>query len=299
MDLNEIAVFLKVVEMGSFTQAAQQLGMPNSTVSAKVSDLETRLGVSLIKRTTRKLFVTDEGRAYYKRCHKGMEELQAAEDELSAVQKEPQGLLRITAPIELGGSVIPKIVVAFKSKYPKVSFDINLSDRTVDLIAEGFDVAIRAGDLKDSSLIAKKLGSVYFAPFASAQYLKKAGTPTSPKDLRQHSCLQFSPLGIEEWKFAGPKGTVTVPMSKQIVSNEINGIKALTLSGLGIALLPTFLCYSEVQGGKLVRILPEWRSNLRPVQFVYSGQKHTSTKINAFISVGTEIMKESLQGFEL
>ncbi len=298
MDLNEIAVFIKVVEMGSFTQAARQLGMPNSTVSAKVSDLETRLGVSLLKRTTRKLFVTDEGRAFFDRCHRGLEELRAAEEELTAGQKEPQGLLRVTAPIELGGTVIPKIVQAFKVQYPKVNFELNLSDRTVDLVGEGFDIAIRAGDLKDSSLIAKKLGSVHFALFASPQYLKKSGTPQHPKDLRQHSCLQFSPLGTDEWKLQGAKGSVVVSMSQQVVSNELSSVKSLALNHLGIALLPTFFCYPEMQNGKLVPVLPEWRSNLRTIHFVYAGHKHMSTKIEAFLEVGSRIMKDYLASYQ-
>lgn len=298
MDLNEIAVFIKVVEMGSFTQAAKQLGMPNSTVSAKVSDLETRLGISLIKRTTRKLFVTDEGKAFFERCYRGLEELKAAEEELTAGQKEPQGLLRVTAPIELGVIVVSKIVQAFQSKYPKVKFDLNLSDRTVDLVGEGFDIAIRAGELKDSSLIAKKLGSVYFALFASPQYLKKAGALQSPKDLRNHTCLQFTPMGVEQWKLAGPKGAVSIPMKQQIMSNELNSIKSMALNHIGIALLPYFYCQIDQQQGKLVRVLPEWRSNLNPVHFVYAGHKHTSRKIEAFISVASEIMKETLAIYE-
>lgn len=299
MDLNEVAVFIKVVEMGSFTQAARNLGMPNSTVSAKVSELETRLGVSLIKRTTRKLFVTDEGRAFFERCTRGLKEIQAAEEEIVSGQREPQGILRVTAPIELGGSVLPKVITEFHQKFPKVQFDLFLSDRTVDMISEGFDLALRAGDLKDSSLIAKKLGSVYFAPFASPQYLKKMKAPSHPKDLREHSCLQFAPMGLEEWKLVGPKNSVSVPMNKRIVINELNVIKALTLNGLGIALLPTFFCFPEVQSGKLVRILPEWRSNLRPVHFVYAGQKYASPKIQAFISLASELIKSNLQIYEL
>ncbi len=297
-DLNEVAVFIKVVEMGSFSQAARQLGMPNSTVSAKVSDLEKRLGVSLIRRTTRKLFVTAEGQVFFERCTRGLEEIRSAEEELTAGQSEPQGLLKITAPIELGSIILPKVIEKFKNQFPKVNIDLFLSDRTVDIVSEGFDLAIRAGDLKDSSLIAKKLGGVYFAPFASQSYLKKTSSPKVPKDLKDHSCLQFTPLGIEEWNLLGPK-SVTVPMRKQIVINELNIIKALTVSGVGISLLPTFLCFSEVQAGKLVRVLPEWRTNIRPVHFVYVGQKHASPKVNAFILVATDIIKSSLQSFEI
>ena len=299
MDLNEVAVFIKVVEMGSFTQAARKLGMPNSTVSAKVSELETRLGVSLIKRTTRKLFVTDEGKAFFDRCTRGLKEIQAAEEEIMASQQEPQGLLKVTAPIELGSSVLPKVIAEFNVRYPKVRLELFLSDRTVDLIAEGFDLAVRAGDLKDSSLMAKKLGSVYFAPFASSSYLKKNGTPQTPKDLKNHTCLQFTPMGLEEWKLVGSKGSINVPLTQKMMMNELNVIKYLCLNGLGVALLPTYFCYPEVQSGKLVRILPDWRSNLRPVHFVYAGQKYASPKINAFVSIATDMIKSNLQNFEL
>lgn len=298
MDLNEVAVFLKVVELGSFTQAARSLGMPNSTVSAKVSDLEKRLGVSLIRRTTRKLFITPEGQAFYEKCARGLEEIRSAEEEVSAGQREPQGLLRLTAPIELGSTVLPNVIAKFKQQYPKVQFELNLSDATVDLIAEGFDLAIRGGDLKDSSLMAKKLGSVYFAPFASASYLKKNPAPKTPKDLKDHCCLQFTPIGVDEWKLVGPKA-VNVPMKKQIVINELNMIKALTIAGLGVSLMPTFHCMAEVQSGKLVRVLPEWRSNLRPVHFVYGGHRHASPKVNAFIALATEMIQERLASYEL
>ena len=193
MDLNEVAVFIKVVQLGSFSGAAKQLAMPNSTVSSKVSSLEKRLGVTLIQRTTRKLNITPAGQAYFNRCIQGLEEIHAAEMEIAAVQGEPQGLLRITAPIDLGSRVLPQLVSDFTNTYPKVRVELILSDRKVDLLSESVDLAIRAGDLRDSTLIAKKVGSVYFAPFASARYLKAKGIPTHPRDLRLHHCLQFTP----------------------------------------------------------------------------------------------------------
>lgn len=298
VDLNEVAVFIKVVELGSFTKAARQLGMPNSTVSSKVSDLEKRLGVVLIRRTTRKLFVTNEGRTFFERCTRSLEEIRAAEEEITVGLREPQGLLRITAPIELGTAILPTVVAKFKKEYPKISFEIYLSDRMVDLIAEGFDIAIRAGDLKDSSLVAKKLGDVYFAPFASPAYLKREGQPTLPKDLKNHTCLQFSPMGTDSWKLLGPKGSAEIPMTKQFVINEANVLKGLTLSGMGISLLPSFMCGVEVRSGKLVRILKDWRTQLRPVHFLYSGHRNSSLKLNAFIEVGGEIIKENLRILE-
>ncbi|MBX9769040.1 MAG: LysR family transcriptional regulator, partial [Bdellovibrionales bacterium] len=197
MDLNEISVFIRVVQTGSFSLAANQLGMPNSTVSHRVSSLEKRLGITLLQRTTRKLHVTPLGEAYFKKCLQGLEALQIAEQDIVSNQKEPQGLLRITAPAELGSTVLPQIVSDFTKKYPKVQVESILTDRRVDLLGEGVDLAIRAGPLKDSSLIAKKIGSSYFAPFASTKYLKAKGTPHQPKDLSGHDCLLFPPLGLD------------------------------------------------------------------------------------------------------
>src|SRR6185437_12712958 len=159
MDLNEISVFIQVVKTGSFTHAARKLGMPNSTVSSKVSSLEKRLGTTLIQRTTRKLSITAAGQAYFKRCLQGLEEIETAETEVMAIQSEPQGTLRVTAPIELGHGALCSILSKYSAKYPKVRTELLLTDREVDLISESFDLAIRAGDLEDSSLKAKKIGS--------------------------------------------------------------------------------------------------------------------------------------------
>jgi DNA-binding transcriptional LysR family regulator len=299
MDLNEISVFIKVIQVGSFSRAAQQLGMPNSTVSSKVSSLEKRLGVTLIQRTTRKLSITPAGQAYFRRCIQGLEEIQAAEVEIASIQGEPQGLLRITAPVELGSTILPGLISGFANKYPKVRVEVVLTDRRVDLLSESMDLAIRAGELKDSSLIAKRIGSAYFAPFASPRYLKLHGTPTHPREFRTHLCVQFTPLGVDEWKMAGPKGSLNVPVSGRIIVNDLKMVKLLVLKGEGIALLPTFFCHPEIQAGKLVRILPEWRTNTNPVHFVYPAQRFVTPKLSAFIAFATEAMKKSFESFEI
>lgn len=298
MDLNEIKVFVKVVQVGSFSEAARQLGMPKSTVSAKVADLESRLGLSLIRRTTRKLFVTDAGQDYFEKCRQGLESLMAAEEHLTQGRQEPQGLLRITAPIDLGATALPPVIAAYKKKYPKVQIEVVLSERKVDLIAEGFDLAVRAGQLKDSSLIAKKLGEVYFAPFASPGYLKTHGTPKHPKELKNHSCLRFAPMGEDQWHLVGPSKTV-VTLEKNFLSNDLSIIKSLAVNGNGIALLPTFVCMAEVRSQKLIRILPDWRSQVQPVQFVYPGQKFLPLKTSIFMEMATADLKKNLQNYEL
>ncbi len=299
MDFNEVVVFIRVVQAGSFSLAAKKLGMPNSTVSFKLSSLEKRLGVTLIQRTTRKLNITPAGQAYFKRCIHGLEEVEAAEVELATIQGEPQGLLRITAPIELGGSVLPGLVSEFMSKYPKVRVEIILTGRRVDLLSESVDLAIRAGELKDSTLIAKKIGAVYFAPFASPKYLKANGTPAHPRELRNHQCIQFTVLGLDEWKMTGLKGSLNVPVPGRLVVDDLNMAKMLTLMGNGIAYLPTHICYPEVQSGKLIRILPDWRSSLSPVHFVYPAHRFVTPKLSAFMSMASTVLKNSFENFEI
>ncbi|MEK7355953.1 MAG: LysR family transcriptional regulator [Bdellovibrionota bacterium] len=294
MDLNEVSVFIQVVQSGSFTQAARQLQMPNSTVSAKVSSLEKRLGLTLIQRTTRKLHVTPAGEAYFRKCLEGLERIRAAESEVVAAQGEPQGLLRITAPIELGTSVIPLVLSNFVAKYPKVNVEVLLTDRRIDLLADGVDLAIRAGELKDSSLISKKLGSATFSLFASPKYLKGRSIPKQPRDLADHQCLPFTPLGTDAWKLTNGRSTVTAPLRSRVILNDLNLGKNLAVAGNGIALIPTFFCRQELKDGKLVRVLPEWRTGTSPVHFVYPAQRFVTPKLAAFIELATEPIRRVL-----
>lgn len=298
MDLNEVAIFIKVVQTGSFSEAAKQLQMPKSTVSMKISSLERSLGTTLIHRTTRKLNVTPEGEAFYKRALGGIEEIYSAEAELSSLKGEPQGLLRITAPLDLGNSVLPSIIADYSKKYPKVTVDVMLTDRYVDLLSEKVDLAIRAGNLKDSTLLSKKLGSVYFAPFASPKYIKQFGKVDHPRELTKHPMLHFSPLG-NEWRLAGPKGTLDIPVTGKLILNNLLMIKSMALIGEGIAYLPTYYCYQEVKDKKLVRLLPEWRSPLNNVHFVYPSQKFVKPKLKAFIEMASEPLKGNFEDFEI
>lgn len=288
MDLNAIRVFIKVVQAGSFVRAARQLGIPSSTASAKVSALEASLGVTLLQRTTRKLHLTEAGQLFFIRCLKGFDEISSAEAEVKSAQEEVKGHLRVTAPFDLGSTCLMGLISAFKRKYPRVTLELILSDSFKDLLSEGIDLAIRAGSLSDSSLIAKRLGIATWAPFASPSYLKRAGTPSHPKDLGKHSCLQFSPLGTEGWKFSNGRTTVVVPLPFEIGGNDVNLIKALAVSGNGIALLPTFACLNEIKDRKLIQILSEWSVFSDPIHLVYPRQKFVPLKVRAFVDVATE-----------
>ncbi|WII73829.1 LysR family transcriptional regulator [Bdellovibrio sp. 22V] len=300
MDLNEIMIFVKVVQAGSFNQAAKLLGMPNSTVSAKVSALEKRLGVTLLHRTTRKLQITQAGQAFFNRSLTALQELQGAEAEVTLNQGEPQGVLRLTAPSVFGSTLLPEVISQYLEKYPKMTVDLIFADRVVDLISEGVDLAIRAGELQDSTLIAKKIGVSYFAPFASAAYLKKNGTPIHPKDLRSHKCLQFAPLGRDKWELVNKnKNKISVSLVGKVIADDLHVIKDFALNGEGIALLPTFLCEMETKKNRLVRILPEWRSDVRNIHFVYPPQKFPAPKFQAFMDIALDVLKNRLKETEL
>jgi DNA-binding transcriptional LysR family regulator len=298
MDLNEIMVFIKVVQKGSFTGAAGALKMPKSTVSMKVSSLEKRLGITLIKRSTRKLRLTQAGEGFFRRAIKGVDEILAAEIEVRSENLEPHGRFRITAPVDFGNNILPELTTLFLKKYPKVQLDILLSDRKVDFLEEEVDLAIRAGELKDSALIAKRVGEVAFRIFAAPKYLKIHGTPSTLKELESHDCVLVSALSSGGWKLQSTKRSVTIPLVGKVIVNDFNLALSLAIQGAGITLLPTYLCQEDVRLGKLLPILGEWRSNVSPIHFVYPHQRHTQLVTKAFIELSTIHLQRQLKLFE-
>lgn len=299
MDLNEISFFVQVVQSGSFSKAALQLNIPKSTISHKVASLEKRLGITLIQRTTRQQNITSAGRAYYEKCVQALEEIKTAESALSASQSEPQGMLRITAPAELGGTVLPEIISKYTHQFPRVEVELLLTDRQVDLLSEKVDLAIRVGQLKDSSLRAKKVGSVYFAPFASPEYLKSRSHPLQPKDLKSHDVLRFTPLAQELQRMTGPRGSVPITFHSRVAANSLEIIRNLAVQGEGIAFLPTYYCYPEVKEGRLIRLLGEWKTAVNPVHFVSPAQKYPRPLLSAFMSLAIHDLRPIFDRFEL
>src|SRR5258708_38364368 len=210
MDLNEMLVFARVVQAGSFTTAAAALGMPKSTVSRKVSELEERLKARLLQRTTRKLSLTDVGRTYYDYCARIVGEVEDAERAVSSLQETPRGLLRVTAPINV--AFLGPIVSDFLKRYPEVRLELFCTGRSVDLVEERFDIGIRAGTLADSTLIAKSLGTVKWFLVATPAYLKKHGRPKSPEDLKKHDCMFFG-AGLDGTGLRLGKGETSVQLT--------------------------------------------------------------------------------------
>lgn len=281
MDLNAIAVFVKVVQAGSFSRAARLLGMPNTTVSAKVARLEKHLGVTLIQRTTRKLNVTPQGRAYFDHCVNGLEELAAGESLLTSASGEPTGLLRITAPVDVGHHVLPPIVHDYLRAHPKVRIELVVTNRMVDLVAEGVDLAIRAGELKDSTLAARPFITYQGGLWASRTYVASRGDPKTPDELARHDGLFFSRLPREALRLASGRKKADVPLSWRIAADDLETLRAFVLQGDGIGAMPDYLARDHA--GEIVRVLPDWSWTRAALSFVYPGRRFVPPTVRSFI----------------
>ncbi len=289
MNLDAIAVFVRVVETGSFSAAARRLGMPKATVSAKVARLEKELGVSLIQRTTRQLRVTEAGEQYFRHCASAIREVELAEAALQSTASRPSGVLKVTSPVDVGHTLLPRIVHAYAAKYPQVSVELLVTNRIVDLVGEGIDLAIRPSPaLKDSSLIAQRYFEMGSNLWASPEYLRRLGAPSHPHDLKGASFLGFPPLS--SMVLTDGRSEFEVAITGRVRADDFETIKALLLLGDGIAWLPDFLAEEAAEAGTLVPVLPQWRPKERAAfYFVYVGRKYGLPKVQAFIETALEV----------
>jgi DNA-binding transcriptional LysR family regulator len=289
MSLDAIPVFVKVVEAGSFSGAARLLDMPKTTVSAKIAALEKRLRVKLIQRTTRKLRVTEAGTKYFHHCANAVREMELGEAALQSTQGEPTGVLKVTAPVDIGHLLLPHIIRAYLARYPGATVELLVSNRIVDLIVEGVDLANRAGTLKDSSLIAKRFFDSGSRLWASPTYLEQFGSPTHPRSLTKASFVGIK--GFNTLRLAKGKSEVEVAMVGRVVADDLEAVKALAVLGEGIAWLPDFLAADAVKAGTLVSVLSDWKSKaMGNVYFVYAGRQYASPKVQAFIQVALDVV---------
>ena len=282
MDLNEMLVFARVVQAGSFTAASTELGMPKSTVSRKVSELEERLKARLLQRTTRKLSLTDVGRIYYEHCARIVGEVEDAERAVSSLQETPRGVLRVTAPVN--AAFLGPIIGDFLKRYPEVRLDLFCTSRSVDLVEERFDVAIRAGELSDSTLVARSLGRSGWFLVATPAYLKRRGRPRSPEDLKKHDCLFFG-VGLDGARVRLERGAESVQVAPpaRMVVTDFDILYASAIAGLGVALLPAFRCLEDLRARRFERVLREWSAPSTPVHVVYPSTRFVSPKVKAFV----------------
>lgn len=292
-DLNEIVVFAKVVETRSFTAAAQQLGLPKSTVSRKVSQLEERLAARLIQRTTRKLSLTEIGQAFYERCAKIVTDIAVAEQVVVDMQSTPRGLLRVTAPVDLGSFRLAELTARFLADHPDVHVHLELTDRVIDLVDEGYDLALRFGPLGESSLIARRLCAMTLRLYASPGYLARRGTPRDPDELAEHDLLAFVPSArMATWTLVGPDGgTAELTPSARLSSNNLLAIRQALQADAGIAFMPEFVLGDHVGAVDLVPLLPEWTSKGSELFAVYPSVRNMSPKVRVFLDYLAEHLR--------
>src|SRR5215471_374237 len=284
MDLNELLVFTRVVQAGSFSAAAALLKMPKSSVSRQVSDLEERIGARLLQRTTRRLGLTDAGRIYFERAAPIVAEIEQADRAVSELQASPRGLLRVTVPLSF--SVLGPMIASFLEKYPEVRAELVSTDRVVDLVKEGFDVAIRAGHLIDSTLVARRLGNIKSVLIAAPAYLKRHPRLKSPSDLEKHACIAFIPVPRPTlWTLHFGERKVDVAISARMMTNDGDLILAAARAGIGVAWLPEQFCAEDLRLGQVKRVLENWSSPETPVHAVYPTARHLSPKVSAFVDL--------------
>ncbi|MBX5021887.1 LysR family transcriptional regulator [Rhizobium lentis] len=286
LDLNDIVVFARVVEAGSFTAAARLLAMPKTTVSRRIAALEREVGVRLLQRTTRSLRLTDAGRLYYEESSQALQALEQANLRLAEVRAEPAGTIRISAPVGFGGHFLSAAISDFLAIYPKTKVELRLTDDRLNLIENGIDLAFRTGILEDSTLIARKLGSTYRILCASPDYLARFGVPDHPADLARHACVIAGPSAAgANWvlESAGIKETVTV--SGRFAANEIQAVMTAAIAGFGIAQLPQRMAAACIADGRLRRVLDGYTTPPGGLHVVYPSNQHVSPLVKAFIQL--------------
>ncbi|WP_342240957.1 LysR family transcriptional regulator [Inquilinus sp. OTU3971] len=289
LDLNDIQVFARVIEAGSFTAAARLLGMPKTTVSRRIAALEREVGVRLLQRTTRSLSLTDAGRLYYEQSSQALRLIDEANLRLAEARTEPSGTIRISAPVGFGGHFLTATVFDFLSAHPKTRVELRLTDDRLNLVEDGIDLAFRTGVLPDSTLIARRLGSTHRILCASPDYLERCGEPAAPADLARHDCVIAgrSAAGAA-WVLDGPEGRETVTVSGRFAANEMQPVLAAAIAGHGIAQLPLGIAKAPVADGRLRRVLPEHATPAGGLYAVYPSGQHLSPLVRAFIELAAE-----------
>ncbi|MDX1650074.1 MAG: LysR family transcriptional regulator [Myxococcota bacterium] len=276
-----MVVFARVVQEGSFSGAARRLGLSKATVSREIAELERRLGAQLLRRTTRRMSLTEVGELFHARCQRVVEEAEAAERSVSRLQAEPRGRIRLAAPMSFGHRQLAPRLPAFVARHPQVHVDVDLTDRTIDLVAEKFDLAVRvsAGRPAEQTLVARRLAPVRLLVCAAPAYLERAGTPGTPEALAEHVCLTYRPPP-QTWAFAGDR---SVAVRGPLNADNGDALREAALAGLGIVQLPTFLVGDDVRAGRLVPLLAEHTDRVGGVYSVYPESRHLSPKVRAFI----------------
>jgi DNA-binding transcriptional LysR family regulator len=292
MQLDDMRIFVATVDAHNFTAAAKRLALSKQFVSRRVMALEEALGVQLLIRNTRKLAVTELGQEFYERARRILGEVEDAEQAMSLRRAGPRGLLRVSAPMSFGMTHLSPLVASFLREHDEVRFDMELSDRTVDVVGEGFDMAIRIGTLPDSTLIAQKLVDVRMVVCCSPGYVRRRGAPVRPGELARHSCLSYGHGGAVSWDFVVDGVLKGVEVRGPLRANNGEIVRDAAIAGLGIVRLPDFIVSHALGSGQLVRVLDEFLPSASTVYAVYPQHRQSSVSIRAFV----EFLREGLRG---
>lgn len=295
IDRNAMALYVKVVENRSFSETARREDVPVSTVSRKIAELENALGVKLLERSTRQLRVTDIGRDYYEHCRRGLEEFDMANLLVNNRQREVSGTLRISVPPNLSDVIVAPLITAFRKHYPNVLFRILVADRNMHLIEDGIDLALRVGELADSSMVARPALRYRHLLVASPEYLARAGQPSRPDELRDHPLITFSHWFVEpRWALTNGEVVEEILINPRFSINEYNGIQRAVLDGHGIGEIPSIICRGQLETGELIEVMTDWRFNPVTLSIVYSSRQHLSRLVSLFKDFCIKYMAEQL-----
>jgi DNA-binding transcriptional LysR family regulator len=290
--LTSMSIFVRVVTLGGFAAAAREADMSATMVAKHVQALEAHLGSRLLNRTTRHQRLTEVGEIYFERCRKLLSEVDAADSSVSQLRAAPRGTLRIAAPVTFGTRRLIPALADFLGQYPDVNVDLSVNDRVVDLVDEGFEVAIRVGHLKDSQLIARSLNPYESLLCASPDYLRRRGRPKTPQDLREHDCLGFSFSGMRgRWRLVQADEEQTVLFTPRLRANNGEGLRQAALAGVGIVMQPEVLVGDDIREKRLLRVLPAWKAPARPLHVVYVRDRQMTPKLQCFIDFVAERFK--------
>lgn len=281
----EMQAFAAVADQGSFVAAARVLGSSKAAVSRQVADLEARLGVRLMQRTTRRLTLTTEGQLFLERCRDALAQIEDAENEVQLASSLPRGLVRANVPVTFGNLHLAPLWGEFLARYPQVELDITLADRVVDLVEEGYDLAVRIGRLASSTLISRQVASDHSVLCAAPAYLERHGWPRTLADLEQHHTIGYSYLSTgDRWVFLGPAGEESVRVRPRLRANSGDTCRAAALAGQGIIQQPTFLIGGDLSAGRLLPILPEWRGQDLGIHLVYPSRRFLPPKLRVLLA---------------
>jgi DNA-binding transcriptional LysR family regulator len=283
-NLDDVLIFVQVAQFESISRAARSLGMPISTVSRRLSVLESKLGVSLLRRTTRRVSLTEHGREYFDQCREPLALLEQAERTLTLGQEAPAGMLRMTVPVILGQAPFLNFLSGFLNAHPRIRIDLFITNLFLDLVADNLDVAIRFGELEDSSMVATPIGQSIRYVVATPEYLKGRKLPREPADLEVHECVMLNARNNRtDWDLVNGRKKARVHVSGPISSRDFNSVSAFVHRGHGIGLLPSTYCDEALASGALIRLLPKWASPQIPVFAVYSNRKFQPLRLKVFL----------------